>query len=412
MKILEQALSKIKSIGKNQYEFLILLVQGFIGIMGKRTNRNLSRYIRKEEHTIARQMSKDLDFATINIEMIVSSMAEGDICILGQDASFIPKAGKKTAGLDYHWNGCAGKAEKGLEMDAIAVIRINGDQREGLSISGRLSPADPTPIKERMKKGKNDPTKIDAALSHLAEVTPKLAPLKMKYTVTDAFYTKEKYINGAAKLGWQAISKLRKDARLLKPYTGPQKARGRKRIYDKTRIGSADFKDLIVTKDDQDEPIELRSCIAYSPSMKRMIKVVQVRKIIDGKCGEALLFSVDTDQDALQIYRFYTARFQIEFIFRDAKGFTGLTDCQSRNERRINYHLNVSLLALNVAKLEDNALQKKAGTNHPFSMTSWARKFHVEFVINRFISMFELDLLQIKSNPIFEVVLSFGSIMY
>ena len=234
----------------------------------------------------------------------------------------------------------------------------------------------------------------------------------MKYNVADAFYAKGKYINGSVKIGWHTISKLRKDARLLKPYTGPQKARGRKKIYDKVRIDSADFKDIVVTTDEHGEPIELSSCIAYSPSMKRTIKVVLTKKVVKDKCGQVLLFSTDLNQDTLQIYQFYTARFQIEFIFRDAKGFTGLTDCQSRDARRINYHLNVSLLALNVAKLEDSALQKRAGVRHAFSMANWARKFHVEIVINRFISMFGLDLTLIKLNPLYEAILSFGSILH
>jgi DDE superfamily endonuclease len=412
MEILKQALGKIKSIGKNKYNFLILLVQGFIGVMGKRTFRNLSRYIGVEEHTISRQMAKKVDFAAINIEMIISCREEGDIYALAQDGSFIPKSGEKSAGVDYHWNGTAGRSEKGQEVDGIAVIRIRNGKKEGFAVSGKLSPANPIPFKERKKKGKDDPTKIDAALEHLAEVAPKLSQLNIKHDAVDAFYAKAKYVNGSVKIGLHAISKLRKDARLFKPYTGPQKTRGRKRIYDKERIKPADFKDSIVTTDDKDEPIELRSCIAYSPSMKRMIKVVLVQKMVGDRCGETLLFSTDLTQDTLQIYQLYAARFQIEFVFRDSKGFAGLTDCQSRDEHRINYHLNVSLLALNVAKLEDGVLQKRMGLSHAFSMTNWMRKFHVEIIINRFISMFGLDLTLIKLNPLYDAMLSFGNILH
>ncbi len=48
----------------------------------------------------------------------------------------------------------------------------------------------------------------------------------------------------------------------------------------------------------------------------------------------------DLELDTLQIYEFYVSRFQIEFIFRDAKVFTGLSDCQSRDKKRIDYHIN------------------------------------------------------------------------
>jgi hypothetical protein len=56
MEILKQALDKIKSINKRQRDFFMLLIQGLIGINGKRTFRNLARYMQMAEHTFARQM--------------------------------------------------------------------------------------------------------------------------------------------------------------------------------------------------------------------------------------------------------------------------------------------------------------------------------------------------------------------
>ena len=128
--------------------------------------------------------------------------------------------------------------------------------------------------------------------------------------------------------------------------------------------------------------------------------------------GSFDLFSTDTEIDTLQLYKLYVARFQIEFIFRDAKGFTGFTDCQSRDARRLHYHFNASLVALNVAKLQDQELQEKEGVQYAFSMTNWARKYHVGIVINRFIAMLGLDQTSIKSHPDYESMLSFGGIMH
>ena len=42
-----------------------------------------------------------------------------------------------------------------------------------------------------------------------------------------------------------------------------------------------------------------------------------------------LLFSTDLNTGPLLIERYYQGRFQIEFLFRDAKQFTGLAHCQS-----------------------------------------------------------------------------------
>ena len=58
---------------------------------------------------------------------------------------------------------------------------------------------------------------------------------------------------------------------------------------------------------------------------------------------------------------YYKLRFQIEFLFRDAKQFTGLPvcvhrtgrcDCQARDQKRLDFHFNASLTTLNLAKAE------------------------------------------------------------
>ena len=58
---------------------------------------------------------------------------------------------------------------------------------------------------------------------------------------------------------------------------------------------------------------------------------------------------------------------KIEFLFRDAKQFTGLPvcvhrtgkcDCQARDQKRLNFHFNASLTTLNLAKAELTLTQK------------------------------------------------------
>jgi hypothetical protein len=411
MKILEQVFSKIKPIHKRQRDFFMLLVQGLIGAAGKRTFRNLSRYMLITEHTFSRQMAKTLDFIDINAELIKSARGEKDVLIAAQDASYISKSGKKTYGLDYFWNGSAGKIDKGLEVDVIAVVKVD-EKREAYALSAEQTPANPIPKSERKKKKVTDVSKIDFCLDHLKKTLSQLVALGIKHIAADAYFAKIKYVAGVVAMGLHVISKLRKDARLRRIYTGKQKSRGRKKRYDNGSVNFEDFKQSTVTKIDG-ENIELRSCIAYSVSLKRTIKVVLVRKSInENKYAEAFLFSTDLELTELQIYEFYVSRFQIEFIFRDAKGFTGLGDCQSRDPRRINYHFNASLIALNVARFQDAELQEIKGVRHAFSMTNWARKYHVDIVINRFIAMFDLDQTLIKLHPDYDSLLSFGNVMH
>ena len=74
----------------------------------------------------------------------------------------------------------------------------------------------------------------------------------------------------------------------------------------------------------------------------------------------------------MTLYRYYKARFQIEFLFRDAKQFTGLSDCQARSASKLRFHFNASLSAVSCAKLE--ARQHADQTKAPFSMASLKRR--------------------------------------
>jgi hypothetical protein len=108
---------------------------------------------------------------------------------------------------------------------------------------------------------------------------------------------------------------------------------------------------------------------------------------------------------------YYQARFQIEFIFRDAKQFTGLCDAQTRELERLDYHFNASLTALNLAKYEDQLQQSNPQEpSEPFSMSSIKRRAFNTYLLEQFIAMLGLDATCIKSNPDFEELCSLSII--
>ncbi|RDH41387.1 hypothetical protein B9G39_28425 [Zooshikella ganghwensis] len=53
----------------------------------------------------------------------------------------------------------------------------------------------------------------------------------------------------------------------------------------------------------------------------------------------------NTELDALVIIKYYKARFQIEFLFRDAKQYTGFTHCQSRKKRSHTYSFKCFIIS-------------------------------------------------------------------
>jgi len=111
-----------------------------------------------------------------------------------------------------------------------------------------------------------------------------------------------------------------------------------------------------------------------------------------------ILFSTDLKLAAKDIYRFYKARFQIEFLFRDAKQFTGLSYCQARCSEALLFHFNAAMTALNLLKLEDR--------KHAFytersviSIASWKIRKANKHLLERFSSILGLDFSFIKSQP-------------
>ena len=62
-----------------------------------------------------------------------------------------------------------------------------------------------------------------------------------------------------------------------------------------------------------------------------------------------VFFSTETSMSAKDIMDIYRSRFQIEYLYRDAKQFTGLTHCQSRKRESLDFAFNMSLSSINVA---------------------------------------------------------------
>nr|MBH8573968.1 transposase [Dendronalium phyllosphericum CENA369] len=122
-----------------------------------------------------------------------------------------------------------------------------------------------------------------------------------------------------------------------------------------------------------------------------------------------VLFSTDISQSPDEIYRFYKLRFQIEFIFRDAKQFTGLSDCQARDVKKLDFHFNASFTALNLAKLDAHQ-QQSAQKPLIFSMASVKRRALNDHLLDTFISMLDLSPTVIKSHPNYQNLRAYGVI--
>lgn len=359
-------------------------------------------------------------------------MKDNSTQILAIDCSFIPKSGKSTYGLDYFFNSCVGKAKKGLEISVISVVDVEKHQAYTLSVQQTppnnsdstsevpKSEEKRTSQKKRRtskKKSRNrrkrkldalETTRIDLYLTHLKN-TKKLVDSHIKYLVGDGYYSKEKFINGVLKLDLHFIGKLRIDANLRYLYTGPQKSRGARRRYD-GKVALKNIERLTLVSEITPN-VFLYTAVVNHVTLRRNIRIIYILyRSNPQQHSEALLFSTNTELDALSIYSYYKARFQIEFIFRDAKQFTGLCDCQARSIEKLDFHFNASLSALNIAKYEEHRLHNN---DEPFvfSMLSYKRQAFTHYLLDTFILKLDLEPTLIKTHPNYPELLSMGSIV-
>ena len=387
MELAEKILNRI-TICKPQKKFLITLFTTILIARGKINFRNLSRYSHYSERTYTRQFDNPFDFMAFNRAIINESIDQdqdqASARILALDASFIPKSGKKTYGLDHFWNGCHSRKEKGLEVCGVALVDVNKNTAFTLSV------AQTVPTNQNKKaEAEDEETRIDQYLQHLRDVQPYLKEDE-SYLAVDGYFSKKKFIDGVTDLKLHQIGKLRCDADMRYLYTGPkrEKGSGRQKVYD----GKVNWQDLSrFTYHHTQEDIALYSLVINHKCFKRNLKVVVLINCkIKHKKNYVILFSTDTDQDAQTILTYYKARFQIEFIFRDAKQFTGLSDPQTRDQKRLNFHFNAALTTLNLSKAEHRQAQGDTPPK-PFSMASIKACYFNTFFLEKIFAIFDLD---------------------
>lgn len=112
----------------------------------------------------------------------------------------------------------------------------------------------------RMSEPGIETSRIDWFLSYVFSIIPMFSA-GIKHLFVDAYFFKKKFVTDIRTAGLHVISKMRKDARLLSLYSGPQKSRGRRKKFSMAPI---------------------------------------------------------------DVYQYYRARFQIEFVIRDAKQHAGV----------------------------------------------------------------------------------------
>lgn len=268
-------------------------------------------------------------------------------------------------------------------MEISALAYVDTAQATAYSIQ-----AEQTPCVSDLKQ--EDNTLIDHYLAVVQKHYLDLEKLSW-YLLVNSYFAKKKFLDGIKNdTNLFIISKLRKDANARYLYQGlPTGKQGRPKKYNgKLTWDNLDEKQVFLV--DETSDYQLYELIIWAVRFQQKLKVAIVRN--KNKKGQwkttKILFSTDLMLSAQQIYGWYKLRFQIEFLFRDAKQHTGLTHGQARNPKAIQFHVNMALTMVNIAKaitLKTMESSKKKG----FSIKDSKQLFFNQFAIERFLGILD-----------------------
>ena len=382
------------SIRRTQAAYLQLVLVLWLAIPGRLNFTNLARYGAPSERTHRAWFQKPLPWVELNAQLILPLQDQqhlGSTGILGIDAVFINKHGRRTPDVAQFWSGCQQRSLSGLEGSCVSWVDISTQQPFALSIT--QTPA------ERPIGHSRTAFYAQDTLNTLAQL-PDALRAQIKAVVGDAFYAKKKYIDPVVNEGHVPfVGKLRRDANLKHLYAGPKTGRpGRPKMYD-GKVSLSDFSrwDGLPWAD---------QCTAYTTTvyavgLARRVRVVALLwPSTNGQTLE-LLFSTDPTMDAATIVKLYRTRFAMEFISRDAKQFTGLNDSQSRQTEALHFHWNLALHSVGVTRASQLmnppvvtaavASKQRAGPL-VFSMEDEKRRAYNELFALRILSMWPAEL--------------------
>ena len=372
-------------------QFVLNVFLCFLSVKGKINFLQLSRFSDFCEQYFRIHFENRFNFQSFNLSLI--SSLEIKESIIAFDPSYIPKSGKHTFGLGNYWSGCAKKAKWGLDICGFAIVDVVRNTAFHLN-------AIQTSISKELTLLDYYCAIIKENYLYFKENSP--------YLVADAYFSKANVVDTIISLGLHFISRLRDDANLRYIYKGEQTGnKGRPKQYDgKVNPDKLDMNHF--QKCFSNEEITIYSAIVYSIAFKRNINLAVTVFFKDGKevCRK-LYFSTDLDMDAVKIVRFYRSRFQIEFLYRDAKQHCGLTSCQARSENKLNFHFNAALTAVNLAKID---WINKNQQQNPFSMANYKTMLFNELLLNRFMSKFAINPNTEKNKKIIEELIQWGNI--
>lgn len=301
-----------------------------------------------------------------------------EVYLVAGDEVIVTKAGKTTHGLDRFFSSLYGKPIPGLAFFTVSLVSVQQRRSFPMRVEQVVrsdaekaaSKAKAAAKKRKAPGAKRRPGRPKGSTHHhkaTVPLTPELVQiqamltallhlittvLRVTYLVLDGHFGNHNALQMARQCDLHLISKLRCDAALYFPYTGPYAGRGPRRKYGR-KVDYDNIPVQYLKETTVEEHIETRlyQIQLLHKEFAHPLNVVILAKtnLRTQACAHVVLFSSDLDLGYAPLLDYYGLRFQIEFNFRDAKQYWGLEDFMNVTPTGVTNAANLSLFMVNVA---------------------------------------------------------------
>lgn len=388
--IMEQIANILKSVSDQlpiaNIQQLVSIIIGIYTISsGGVTQQNISRYSDISYRSVSRFMGTPIEWQNVLLRLVGSHLvSQTGVYLLAIDETVEGKSGKSTDKIGYFFCSKAQKVIKSVSFGVLSVISV----KERKSYIADFTQLEQDKEKTRQNKEKKQAAKEKKAekeKSQSSEAAPKAGrPKGSKNKVQEkstsvSYQALEKLLNRvlsvlcavgiapcylvgdgaygnltgcliAREHNLDLISKLHYNTAL---YYAPHKD-SRKRKYGE-RVNFLDLEQHKIGEEVEDDCIltyfQIKKVRTKHIDLFINVVILRCQSLKTNKCSFVLLFSTDLNLEGLTLVDYYALRFQIEFNFRDAKQYFGLSDFKSVKPIQVTNSVGLSFLMVNLSHL-------------------------------------------------------------
>jgi DDE superfamily endonuclease len=369
------------SLPSTTWRQLSRIALALLGMTGRVTMLGISRWAGKggSYRTVQRFCSTVIPWAILFWVFFRHHVyCPDDVYLAAGDEVIVTKAGTCTHGLDRFFASLYGKPVPGLAFFTVSLVSVQqrrafpmrvaqvvrSDAEKAASKAKTAAKQPKAPHTKRRPGRPKGSTNTNTATRTL---TPELMRIKammeallrlittvlsVAYLVLDGHFGSHNALQMVRQCNLHLISKLRCDAALYFPYTGPYAGRGPRRKYGR-KVDYDHIPETYLKHTTVNGHIETR---LYQASLLHKEFAQPLNVVIIAKTNlrsqahaHVILFSSDLELPYAQLVDYYSLRFQIEFNFRDAKQYWGLEDFMNVTPTGVTNAANLALFMVNVA---------------------------------------------------------------